>query len=553
MGMVHGAVAPRAVTAPPAWWHAALLVGITLALFGASMTGGGAFTYPLDDTYIHISLSRTLALHGVWGVSPDAPAAASSSPLWSVLLAAIYALAGPWLSRIELIAPLVLNLIFGVALVLLHARMLRGLPHPGLLLALVWLATSMPCLAALGMEHVAHVFLVTLFLWATSTDLARGHRATARDLVVLGALTAATATVRYESLFVIAPIGACYLFRRRWAETAVVALAAAVPLVVVGLMWVDAGGWLLPNSLLLKGAGNDHTTDLLARALGVLRQAQQNLSGRSGWIPLAITLLHGAVLMLVGGKAPAAARIFSAVALVATLQHFCLASLGWLFRYEAWILSVNIMGALLLAHGAGWAPRRVLGLAGVCLVLLAPRIGLSYVNVPKAMDDRRWEHVMPAEFVREHLAGQTVFVNDLGVVAWLGDARVIDFFGLGHNEPVRLRRSPGGYQYEQLEAFGQRAGGTVAIVQPCWQEVSRRLPPGWTLVGYWNGPRNVVFRDEIVGFFAMTPDAVPALTEAFNRFPVRSDVRKVLAADLPPFADRDARAAFFHRICQQDD
>src|SRR5436190_4681669 len=31
---------------------------------------GGHFVYPLDDTYIHLTMARTLAWEGVWGINP---------------------------------------------------------------------------------------------------------------------------------------------------------------------------------------------------------------------------------------------------------------------------------------------------------------------------------------------------------------------------------------------------------------------------------------------------------------------------------------------------
>ena len=45
----------------------------------------GGVLYPLDDSYIHLALARTLATSGVWGIDAQHPAAASSSPLWTVL------------------------------------------------------------------------------------------------------------------------------------------------------------------------------------------------------------------------------------------------------------------------------------------------------------------------------------------------------------------------------------------------------------------------------------------------------------------------------------
>ena len=61
------------------------LVGILLWLSLART--GGMFVYAQDDPYIHLALARTLADHGVWGIRPTEFASASSSPLWTLLLA----------------------------------------------------------------------------------------------------------------------------------------------------------------------------------------------------------------------------------------------------------------------------------------------------------------------------------------------------------------------------------------------------------------------------------------------------------------------------------
>jgi predicted membrane-bound mannosyltransferase len=49
------------------------------------------FTYgigfPLDDSWIHQTYARNLALRGEWAFRPGIPSAGSTSPLWSTLLA----------------------------------------------------------------------------------------------------------------------------------------------------------------------------------------------------------------------------------------------------------------------------------------------------------------------------------------------------------------------------------------------------------------------------------------------------------------------------------
>ena len=43
--------------------------------------------FPLDDSWIHQTYARNLALRGEWAFRPGLPSAGSTSPLWSALLA----------------------------------------------------------------------------------------------------------------------------------------------------------------------------------------------------------------------------------------------------------------------------------------------------------------------------------------------------------------------------------------------------------------------------------------------------------------------------------
>lgn len=56
--------------------------------------GGGGFA--LDDAWIHQTYGRNLGLTGLWAFVPGTPSAASTSPLYTILLAAGYALGIPF-------------------------------------------------------------------------------------------------------------------------------------------------------------------------------------------------------------------------------------------------------------------------------------------------------------------------------------------------------------------------------------------------------------------------------------------------------------------------
>src|SRR5690348_5328490 len=45
------------------------------------------FIYPVDDTFIHMQLAKNLAHYGNWGINPHEFSAASSSVLYTLILA----------------------------------------------------------------------------------------------------------------------------------------------------------------------------------------------------------------------------------------------------------------------------------------------------------------------------------------------------------------------------------------------------------------------------------------------------------------------------------
>ena len=68
---------------------------------------GGMFVYSLDDSYIHLAEAHTLAVYHLWGIGPFGFATASSSPIWTVLLATLERVAG-----LHIATPIVLNVFF---------------------------------------------------------------------------------------------------------------------------------------------------------------------------------------------------------------------------------------------------------------------------------------------------------------------------------------------------------------------------------------------------------------------------------------------------------
>src|SRR6185503_658112 len=134
------------------------LASLAMALRTALRSTGGHLIYALDDAYIHVSVAKTLALHGVWGCTPFHFSSSSSSILWTVMLGAAYRAFGVHDS-----IPLVLNVALAVAtLVVADAALLRfgasALLRAAALLGIV-IAFPLAGMVLMGMEHILHVLL----------------------------------------------------------------------------------------------------------------------------------------------------------------------------------------------------------------------------------------------------------------------------------------------------------------------------------------------------------------------------------------------------------
>ena len=411
-----------------------------------------------------------------------------------------------------------------------------------------WIGVPLPVIALLGMEHLLHLMLMLGLLravLATIDDLPDA------SLPRLAIWTALFATARYESLLLLAPLGLALLACRRPAAAVVMAMAGALPLIAFGLLWVNAGGWLVPNSLLLKGTGAVDHPDLLGRLASIPEQFGVRIRTSTG--KLLSLLMAGSALLLALVPAPRQRRLIVLVAsaITATLLQIIFGDIGWLYRYEAWLIGLNLLALFLAAASLAPAQARLRLAVSAATVLLAAGLAYRDLNAGrmaiKATDNRRWEHVPVAFLLRDHFRDVPVMVNDIGLVTYIRGARAIDLFGLGHNNPVRLRRQPGGYDATALKALTASVQARAAVVQACWSQVYKRVPDDWILVGYRRGPANAVFLTPItvVAFFATTPSEVPHLRAALQTLPVEPGSSfhdehdpKVLA-----YADSDSDAA----------
>ncbi|HEY3310472.1 MAG TPA: hypothetical protein VGK00_02425 [Anaerolineales bacterium] len=137
---------------------AAVLASLAIFLATSAFTFRAGF--PLDDSWIHQTYARNLALRGEWSFLPGQVSAGSTSPLWTVLLAAGFLLRlSPyyWTYFLGAVTLLGAGLLVEITLRRSMTDYRPGLPWAGCLFILDW---HMLWAAVSGMETLLHILLV---------------------------------------------------------------------------------------------------------------------------------------------------------------------------------------------------------------------------------------------------------------------------------------------------------------------------------------------------------------------------------------------------------
>lgn len=421
-----------------------LLLGVGL-LYVASSRANGSFVFPLDDSYIHLAMARTFAEHGTWGINPGEFASATSSPLYTFLLGVALKLFG-WHEQVSLL----LNVTAGAAVCALVSGFSGDRRDQVVNLTFVLLCGPLPYLASLGMEHVLHTAIVlALALVGLGPPRANGRL----ELVVLAIAGVLT---RYETMFVLAPLALLLIRDGRRLDGLLVVGAGGLTLGAYGAWSAWHGAMVIPNSILMKSA----------------------LVG--GWQMLwRDNLYEGApVLLLIAGAAAAAmmdsrrerhALLFA----LAALLHLGLARMGWLFRYEGYLIVWGGLLALPPLLRVAKGPRFIL-LAAILVpsMFRAWRANAEFVACTRTIHD---SDIVLAQMVARDLPDITVAVHNIGALAWLTDATIVDVAGLATTEVTRLHvgRQLSGRVFGELLS---RRGVQLAYTDVGW--LAADLPPG---------------------------------------------------------------------------
>jgi hypothetical protein len=503
---------------------AALFLLVILARLYVSILKScdGVFVYGLDDTYIHLSIVRTLLNDGVYGVHAATAGFASSSQLWPLLLTGIAAVGG-----LHDLLPLAINTVLALLTLLLIDRIAleEGLSAAGRLLLLVIVIIIQPVGPAVfnGMEHVLHTFLSILLLWRWYRMLKGEGDRRSQTVVLLLLLLAILA--RYESVAFAASMLVVHLFRKEWRQAAVITVASIAAVAIAALFMTMNGGYWLPNSVLLKGYVFTLPTGSLNLALTSRFAIDQALD--RNWIILLLALL--ALLRSVVVRDKHAISLLVALILAYLLQ---LANSwdGLLYRYAMYMSSSALLFSLIILLRALMPGDRQWSMVArlpvlattvtLALMLLYPllRDGLAVTrrSIPASVNIYEQQY-QTARFLQRYYAGERVALNDIGLPVYMGGVIPIDLVGLAHNGIASAYMSST-MGTDSIRSVVTREGARIAVLYDEWFHGRNALPEEWIRVGEWSIAQAVVCAHERVVFYAVNPEEAVGLAEVMTAF-----------------------------------
>jgi hypothetical protein len=480
----------------------------------------GHWIYPLDDTYIHLSIARHLAEFGNWGVRADVFASASSSPLYTLLLGSMIGLFGN-----QAIWAFLLNLLAAAGLLYWWRNRFAewGLkPKHALGLSVgLWLLTPLPWLILVSMETVLQIWIGFAFLWQAVRYHSDEPRYYAWKLFFLALLTSA---VRYEGWFLIVAAGLILGWEGRFKRVALMAGGGLASTLGFGLYSLSQGGTFVPLSVLIKSHKPGFSVvEWLQWLQSALTRVYEN-----AFILILLLLLVAMLLREVqqdrGLRNPAGR--FGLAVLIALGLHIMASDIAGA-RYASYLVALGFFALFffLRQHPLSFRFQEMKPLARFWLLLLISLIALPFLlrmgyftsHYPRATHNIYEQQFQMARFLQKHYPEGRIAANDIGAITYFNEIQLTDLVAIGDQEIAQLRRT-GQYTPEKVGLIWEQRQPEMAVVHDVW--VGFLIPPDWHRAGSWTIDNNFICADPTVTFYA--PDSLTAAElgrklEAFSR------------------------------------
>lgn len=440
----------------------------------------GKFTYPLDDTYIHMAISKNLVEYGTWGINPHEFSSASSSPLFTLLLALYFFLFG-----VNELAPLIINIIISLFLMYFvwdfFKNKISNLTVFFLLSSII-IFTPLPNMSIIAMEHILHALLSLLYifiLWKiTSGECEK------KNIISYVIISFFLPISRYEGLFLIIAGGIILLFKHKYKLSLLGFIAAGLSVSIFGIYFIYNGGTFFPYSVIVKS--NLAEQNFWAKIIP-FKSILENFIWKKGSriylicfiILIAFSLFTQFIIMFKKKKIDGVIYVIFAF-LINLLLYISFAKFGWIYRYEAFIFPMVL--SLFFYSAYQLYPfltkkitlKKIILSSFIGLFLLYPLINLTkrsvfnYICIKRGAEEIYYQQYQTAKFIKKYYENQSVGINDIGYPSFLSNSYIVDMFGLGNKNIALSKKVSEEYLAKVIRTELEKKNVNVIFIYKHW-------------------------------------------------------------------------------------
>lgn len=413
----------------------------------------GKYIYPLDDTYIHLSISKNLALNNVWGITQHEFSSTSSSPLFTLIISFLILIIG----NNELI-PLYLNLI--ILNLFLLIIFLNFKTKPFHLIIILWgylFLVLLKIQVISGMEHMLHIFLIsTSWIYFCKWYDSNFTEKFSKDifLITLPFLCLS----RYESLFFVTLIAVLLFYKKLYKTSITVIILAYTPIIIFGIYAINQGGHFFPNSVLAKG---NHSFTIFSIFKSLYSAFKYTITSNL-YLWLLIFLISISFIysyfdkkqIITSLKTIFDENLRTFLLILLLIFHLMFAKTGWLYRYDAYIIGLFFLTiALYLKKLKNYTNFSVLIMVlisgGILFLTSFDRYKNSNEVIRFANKNIYDQQIQMSTFLKKYFNKSTVVANDIGAITYYTNIKLYDLVGLGSTNILNYILKNNSQQYEK--------------------------------------------------------------------------------------------------------
>ena len=449
--------------------------------------------YGLDDAYIHLSAASELAKQGILSIDGYSYASASSSPLWTFLLASIYFVVG---DAYFYLVPLFLNFLFQIYAIylmttlVLKYNMRNHVIHPLLVIAGAIFFLGMPLLLVIGMEHSLQLMLAILMIKKTIDTLEANEMVNMYSFMGLAFLSVMT---RYEDLALITAISLVLAYKLKQPRFLLLIGSGLVPIVLYGVWSTSMGLGFLPSSITIKSSMTV-ASGYSSLFTTLFSKLSRNLSLFHITVPF---LMNAYIFYRSRNEENKVLNSLTIICMLTAIAHIMFARAGYPFRYEVYVVVFSLINIFLYYAADGRFSKHIMSVLPLVFFM---QIYTNTYLLSAPPSNIYNQQIAFAEFIKSECNGCSVAVNDIGAVAYFTDARVLDLVGLASPEVEALRKSKN-YNPVTREQLMLKHDVTLAVVYDTWMN-GMGDSGHYTKIAEWHMDGNVVCGDDKISFYA---------------------------------------------------